>query len=198
MEPTEPKFNYRLLRWHIKRLDSHMPSLPMEIRVSQGAPGLHARFEGSDHSGMDISRLVGWIRDEKDADISDWKGGEMDCIEGTVSPAAMLEQYKKRFFRRTSGPFEPYFRLFSGGRKGRDSSLELREDMVMLHVILDFNEVRGPFRELWTQLHTARDLPNLDLLVAIGDSYVFDYTVPSRQLAKSIYERAMGLNADRQ
>jgi hypothetical protein len=106
-----------------------------------------------------------------------WDTPEGSQLEGTTTEAALLQALTERNL------------LVEGlAPEVEDEERQIVEDMVLVQLVED--EER--YGQLWEGLIGEQGLPDVTPLVEVEGAQWFDYTLPSRRMAKDLYRRVLG------
>jgi hypothetical protein len=106
-----------------------------------------------------------------------WETPEGLQLEGTTSEDALLGALRER--NRLSDGLAP---------EVEGEVREIVEDMVLVQLVEDENL----YGQLWERLIREQGLPDVTELVKVKGAQWFDYTLPSRRMAKDLYREVLG------
>lgn len=106
-----------------------------------------------------------------------WETPEGSQLEGTTSEAALLRALKER--NRLADGLAP---------KLETEVRQIVEDMVLIQSVED----EDLYGKLWEKLLREQGLPDVTALVEVEAAQWFDYTLPSRRMAKELYLKVLG------
>jgi hypothetical protein len=166
-------------RWHISRKVEETESdaekkATVDVTITAEREGAPSHFAGKESIQP---------RHLPPDQIEWWETPEGSQLEGTTSEATLLKALTER-------------NLLAEDLAPEVEAEERRivEDMVLVQLVED----EGLYSQLWESLIKEQGLPDVTALVEVAGAQWFDYTIPSREMAKDLYYHVLGESEEKE
>ena len=174
MSNSQAKKNQMCFRWHISRIVGKATSDQRDVHVTITSETDKLREFLSEHESMGIADIQ--------EDRLEWWHGEKYEFEGYINEHTLLNVYIRQNIASDSKP-----RVYSFEERA------LEEDMVLLLFVP--NSSQALFRKYYMPLKTQwneNEFPDVTSLAEIKEAIWLDFTLASRRMAKTLYQKVSG------